>query len=240
MSEDTAIPPVAILAGGLATRMRPATHKLPKSMLIVAGEPFIAHQLRLLHRERVDRVVLCLGYLGEQVRDFVGDGQRFGVKADYSFDGDELLGTGGAIVRALPFLGEVFIVLYGDSYLDFDLSPTVRAFATSGASALMTVYRNEGRWDTSNVLFDGSRVVRYNKRAPNAEMHYIDYGLGILTQSTMSRWAGVGKFDLADVYATLASEGMLAGFEVKQRFYEIGTPQGLAETADYLRNKGRV
>lgn len=240
MTVGRTIPPVAILAGGLATRMRPATHKLPKSMLVVAGEPFIAHQLRLLQRERVERVVLCLGYLGEQVRDYVGDGQRFGVEVLYSFDGDELLGTGGAIVRALPFLGDIFIVLYGDSYLDFELAPTVQAFEVSGASALMTVYRNEGRWDTSNVLFNGSRVVRYDKRKPNAAMHYIDYGLGILKRAALSRWAAAGKFDLADVYATLASEGMLAGFEVKQRFYEIGTPQGLTETADYLRDKGRA
>jgi NDP-sugar pyrophosphorylase family protein len=209
-------------------------------MLIVAGEPFIAHQLRLLHRKRVDRVVLCLGYLGEQVRDFVGDGQRFGVEVLYSFDGDELLGTGGAIVRALPLLGELFIVLYGDSYLDFDLAPSVRAFEAGGAAALMTVYRNEGRWDTSNVLFDGSRVVRYDKREPNAAMQYIDYGLGIFRGSALSRWAAVGKFDLADVYTNLAAEGMLAGFEVKQRFYEIGTPQGLAETAEYLRDQGRA
>jgi len=232
------MPPVAILAGGLATRMRPATHKVPKSMLDVAGEPFIAHQLRLLHRERAERVVLCLGYLGEQVRDYVGDGHQFGLEVVYSFDGDKLLGTGGAIVCALPQLGDVFFVLYGDSYLDIAFTPIVSAFRESGAPALMTVYRNEGRWDTSNVLFDGARVVSYDKRAPSPAMRYIDYGLGILTRTALSRWTAGGKFDLADVYATLAAEGQLAGFEVQQRFYEIGTPQGLAETTEYLRSKG--
>jgi NDP-sugar pyrophosphorylase family protein len=237
MVADT-MPPVVILAGGLARRMRPATHKVPKSLLPVAGEPFIAHQLRLLRRQRIDRVVLCLGYLGEQVQDFVGNGNQFGLEVTYSFDGDKLLGTGGAIVRALPQLSDVFFVLYGDSYLDIAYDSVVRAFRRSGAPALMTVYRNEGRWDTSNVLFDGARVVRYDKHAPSPEMCYIDYGLGILMRTALARWTAGSAFDLADVYGTLAAEGQLAGFEVQQRFYEIGTPEGLAETTEYLRSMG--
>jgi NDP-sugar pyrophosphorylase family protein len=215
--------------------MRPATVKVPKSLLQVAGEPFIAHQLRLLRREGVERVVLCLGYLGQQVRDYVGDGRQFGLEVSCSFDGDHLLGTGGAIICALPQLGNVFFVLYGDSYLDIAFAPVLRAFSESGAPALMTVYRNEGRWDTSNVLFDGTRVVCFDKRTPVPAMRYIDYGLGIFTRAVLSRWERVGAFDLADVYATLAREGELVGFEVQQRFYEIGTPEGLAETERYLR-----
>jgi NDP-sugar pyrophosphorylase family protein len=234
---SAAMPPVAILAGGLATRMRPVTETIPKALLPVADEPFIVHQLRLLRREGVDRVVLCLGHLGEMVRDFVGDGRRFGLDVAYSFDGDRLLGTGGAVVRALPLLGDTFFVLYGDSYLDIALAPVLSAFRRSEMPGLMTVFRNEGRWDTSNVLFDGTQVMRYDKRAPSPEMLYIDYGLSILTRDALGHWNGESHFDLAEVYATLAAEGRLAGYQATRRFYEIGTPNGLSELDAYLRGR---
>jgi NDP-sugar pyrophosphorylase family protein len=229
------IPPVAILAGGLATRLRPVTATVPKALIPVAGEPFIDHQLRLLGRERVLEVVLCLGHLGDMVRDHVGDGRRFDLHVAYSFDGVAPLGTGGALRRALPLLGEAFFVLYGDSYLDIAFAPIADEFHRSGAPALMTVFANEGRWDTSNVVFDGSRVTRYDKRAPTPDMRYIDYGLGILTPATLARAGPAEAFDLADVYATLAAAGLLAGHEVTRRFYEIGTHRGLGETDAYLR-----
>ena len=169
------------------------------------------------------------------MRDFVGDGGRFGLDVAYSFDGDVLMGTGGALRLAMPLLGDAFFVLYGDSYLDVALAPIALAFRRHGLPALMTVFRNEGRWDTSNVLFDGTRVVRYDKRAPSAEMRYIDYGLGILTAEVLARESAERPFDLSDVYAVLATSGRLAGYEVTRRFYEIGTPAGLAETDQYLR-----
>ena len=228
------MPPVALLAGGLATRLYPLTKKMPKALIQVAGEPFIAHQLRLLHREGIRQVVLCLGFLGEKVRDVVGTGEKFNLDVAYSFDGDKLLGTGGALKRALPLLGDHFFVLYGDSYLDVPYAPPHAAFRESGEPALMTVFRNEGRWDTSNVLFDGSHVVRYDKRNPSPDMHYIDYGLGLFTRDVIAEWPKEA-FDLAEVYAQLAEQGRLAGFEVSHRFYEIGTPQGLAETDAHLR-----
>jgi len=231
-------PPVAILAGGLAMRLRPITTKIPKILLDVAGRPFVEHQLRLLRRQGVSNVVLCLGHLGEQVRDAVGDGSRFGLEVRCSFDGDVLLGTGGALRRALPLLGDTFFVLYGDSYLDIAFAPILAAFRHQRAAALMTVFRNEGRWDTSNVLFDGTRVVRYDKRSPSPDMHYIDYGLGLLTSEVLARESPERRFDLADVYTTLAAEGRLAGFEAMRRFYEIGTPAGLAETDRHLRETG--
>jgi NDP-sugar pyrophosphorylase family protein len=229
--------PVAILAGGTATRIRPISETVPKALIAVAGEPFVAHQLRLLRREGIERVVLCVGHLGEMIRDHVGDGARFGLKVDYSFDGDTLLGTGGALKRALPRLGDAFFVLYGDSYLDVAYAPVEATFRRAGTPALMTVFRNEGRWDTSNVTFDGSRVVRYDKRAPTADMHYIDYGLGILTPATLARRPAASAFDLAEVYGALAAAGELAGYEAMRRFYEIGTPAGLAETDAYLKGQ---
>lgn len=226
--------PVAILAGGLATRMRPVTERIPKALIEVAGRPFVEHQLALLQREGVRRVVLCVGYLGEMIEAVIGDGSRFGLSVSYSFDGERLLGTGGALRRALPLLGPDFFVLYGDSYLDIEYAPVQAAYRESGRPALMTVFRNEGRWDTSNVLFDGSRVVRYDKRHPTPDMKFIDYGLGVLN-SDLFKAAGDEAFDLSDLYAHLAKEGMLTGFEETQRFYEIGTPSGLAEAEGHLR-----
>jgi NDP-sugar pyrophosphorylase family protein len=165
-----ASPPVAILAGGRATRLLPLTQDLPKALVPVAGEPFISHQLKLLRREGIDRVVLCLGHLGERVQDYVVDGRGFDLAVDYSFDGEQPLGTGGALKRAIPLLGDSFFVLYGDSYLDIAYSEPLAIFRKSGAGALMTVLRNEGRWDRSNVRFDGDRVLCYDKKDPTPDM----------------------------------------------------------------------
>jgi MurNAc alpha-1-phosphate uridylyltransferase len=228
--------PVAILAGGLATRMHPLTERIPKALLEVAGRPFIEHQLALLRREGVDRVVLCVGFLGEMIEACVGDGARFGLSVSYSFDGERLLGTGGALRRALPMLGEDFYVLYGDSYLDIGYALVQAAYRQSRLPALMTVFRNEGRWDTSNVLFDGKRVVSYDKRHPSEDMKFIDYGLGVIN-SAILRASKEEAFDLSDLYATLARDGRLAGFEATARFYEIGTPSGLAEADRCLRGQ---
>jgi NDP-sugar pyrophosphorylase family protein len=227
--------PVAVLAGGLGTRLGAVTQTLPKSLVEVAGRPFVEHQLNLLRREGVERVVMCVGHLGEQIERAVGDGRRFALHVAYSFDGDTLMGTGGALRRALPLLGDAFFVLYGDSYLDLPLPPIERTFRVQNLPALMTIFRNEGRWDTSNVLFDGARIVAHDKRNLHPDMRHIDFGLGILTAEVLARQSADRPFDLSDVYGALAASGRLAGYEVTQRFYEIGTPSGLAETERYLR-----
>ena len=157
--------PVAILAGGLATRLRPITEKIPKSLLPVAGRPFLAHQLELLRKNGIERVVLCVGYLGELIQQRFGDGAPFGVRLDYSSDADRLLGTGGAVRNALPLLGQKFFVLYGDSYLDCDYQAVIRSFQSSGKDGLMTVFRNAGQWDQSNVVFREGQIIRYDKKA---------------------------------------------------------------------------
>jgi NDP-sugar pyrophosphorylase family protein len=228
------MPPIALLAGGLATRMRPLTEKIPKSMLEVAGEPFIAHQLRLFRQKGVDRVVICSGYLGEMIEDFVGDGSTFGLSVAYSPDGPILLGTGGALTKARPLLGDRFMVIYGDSWLDTDYEAIVRSFDASGKSALMTVFRNEDAWDASNVEFDGTAIRRYDKRNKSPDMRFIDWGLGLLNARAFADWTNAEKFDLADLYAGLVNKGELAGYEVKERFYEIGSLDGLAETGNLL------
>jgi NDP-sugar pyrophosphorylase family protein len=234
------LPPLALLAGGLATRMRPATQRIAKSMLRVAGEPFIAHQLRLVAGEGVTHVVVCAGHLGEQISDFVGDGAHFGCHVEYSWDGAALLGTGGALRRALPLLGERFFVMYGDSLLPTPFRPVWEAFRDSAMPALMTVFRNEGRWDNSNVAFEAGAIRAYDKAARTARMHHIDYGLGALEAAALAQRPPGERFDLADFYRDLAAAGRLAGFEVAERFYEIGSPAGLAETSTFLERGGTL
>jgi NDP-sugar pyrophosphorylase family protein len=233
---DLANWPVAILAGGLATRLRPATDKIPKALLKVAGEPFLIHQVRLLHSEGFRRIVLCVGHLGEMIQAKIGDGKRLGLQIDYSFDGPTLLGTGGALKRALPKLGERFLVIYGDSYLPVDYAAVVEAFALSGRPALMTVFENEGRWGTSNIWFDAGEIRRYDKKLRTPEMRHIDYGISVLTAEVFAGFADNTAFDVADLYSRLVSEKQMAAHEVKQRFYEIGSPQGLEELSALLRN----
>ncbi len=228
--------PVAILAGGLATRLRPLTERIPKALIEVAGEPFVFHQLRLLRREGIASVMLCVGHLGEIIQEAVGDGRRFGIDVGYSYDGEHLLGTGGALRHALPRLGKIFFVLYGDSYLDLDYSAILAAFRASRKRGLMTVFRNEGRWDAGNVIFNGTNVVCYNKRRLSRNMLYIDHGLGILAADTLAAYPDDRPFDLADAYADLAVAGELTGYEAERRFYEIGSPRGLEETDAFLRS----
>lgn len=231
--------PVAILAGGLATRLRPLTETIPKTLIDLDGEPFLAHQLRLLRQNGVTRVVLCVGYLGDMIRDFAGDGQRFGLEIEYSFDGPRLLGTGGALRRALPLLGEAFLVIYGDSYLPCDYIAVERLFIQSEKRALMTVFRNEGRWDASNIEFTGGTIRRYDKVNRTADMRHIDYGLGAFRSGVFESLPQDKPHDLATIYRDLLQQGQLAGCEVPQRFYEIGSTSGIRELETYLKTAAK-
>jgi N-acetyl-alpha-D-muramate 1-phosphate uridylyltransferase len=226
--------PIAILAGGLATRLRPITGTIPKALVQIAGEPFLGHQLRLLSRSGIARVVLCVGYLGEQVRDYAGDGSAFGLQVDYSFDGPQLLGTAGAIRQALPLLGETFFAIYGDSYLPCDYGDAARAFLESGKPGLMTVFRNEGRWDASNVEYAEGRILAYDKANRTPRMRYIDYGLGVFRRRAFDRVPRDQPCDLAAVYQDLLRHGDLAAWEARERFYEIGSPEGIRELTEFL------
>jgi NDP-sugar pyrophosphorylase family protein len=227
--------PVALLAGGLATRLRPITTKVPKLLVEVAGEPFFSHQLRLLKRNGLTRIVLCVGHLGEMIVDAYGDGAKWGVQLDYSFDGPKLLGTGGALLRALPKLGDAFYVLYGDSYLPIDYQAVGRAFLASGQPGLMTVYENRERYDASNVWFEKGRLRVYDKQHKLPQMRHIDYGLGVFRAEAFAGQPRDAIVDLAAVQTELCRRGQLAGYELHQRFYEIGSPAGLAELDALLR-----
>ena len=232
--------PIAILAGGVASRMRPRTDRIPKALLEVAGRPFIAHQLALLRAHQVTNVVLCVGHLASQIEEYVGDGRAWDVQVRYSEDGPVLLGTGGALRRALPLLGDTFFVMYGDSYLPCDFSAVAGAFTAAGQPALMTVYRNDNQLGSSNVLVEGGRIVRYDKMLAAPEMRHIDYGLGILTAGLLEPYAADTRFDLARVYQDLVAAGRLAGLEMTDRFFEIGSPEGLRDTEALLAQTGSL
>jgi NDP-sugar pyrophosphorylase family protein len=227
----SAMLPVAILAGGMGTRLYPLTERIPKALVEINGEPFLAHQLRLLRAAGITRVVICIGRHGEPIREFAGDGARFEMEIKYSADGPVLLGTAGAVRQAVPLLGDAFFVLYGDSYLPCSYRGVEQAFHAAGQSALMTVFRNEGRWDSSNVEFSGGRILAYDKKNRTTHMQYIDYGLGIFSRAAFD---GPAHADLAEIYGDLLRRGELAACEVNERFYEIGSREGIRELSDYL------
>ena len=226
--------PIAILAGGMATRMRPLTEKLPKSLLLVKGEPFIAHQLRLLKNKGFKEVILCIGHLGRLIQAYVQDGKQFGLVVSYAWDGNHLLGTAGALKKALPLLGENFFVMYGDSYLITDYQRIQQSFLEQNKPALMTIYKNNNQGDKSNIEFKFNKIIDYNKKIATAKMEYIDYGLGLFNRVVFNAVADQKCFDLADLYKTLLLQEKLAAFEVYNRFYEIGSIQGLADMTHYL------
>lgn len=231
--------PVAILAGGTATRLRPITETIPKALVDVNGRPFAEYQLDWLRDEGVARVIFCVGYLGEMIREALGDGSRWGLTIEYAFDGDQLLGTAGALKRALPIIGPELFVLYGDSMLTCTLAPIERTFRDSGRAGLMTVFRNDDKWDRSNVLFEHGRIVRYDKVARTPDMRHIDYGLGVLTERALAPVPLDRPSDLAGVYQRLLAEDQLAGAEMTERFYEMGSQQGLEETRAFLAARSR-
>ncbi len=232
--------PCVVLAGGLGTRMRPVTDFFPKSLIPVLGRPFAELQLEWLAREGVDHVVYSIGFLGRQIRDAIGTGDRFGVHVDYVDEGDDLRGSGGALRLALDVgvLPQRFFVLNGDSYLSVPFTDVESTWRTSGLPAIMTVMRNRNRWDSSNATFADGRVL-YDKRAggdEKAAMEWIDYGLSATSSDVIAGWLEPGQHgDLADLFHQLSVDGRLAGYEVTDRFYEVGSPSGLHELEDHLR-----
>lgn len=227
--------PVAILAGGLATRLGSITQQVPKALIKITGKPFIDHQLALLHRNGIRRAVLCVGHLGEQIEAHVGDGARFGMSVRYSHDGDKLMGTGGALRRARHLLDDVFWVMYSDSYMDIDYRAALADFARRDLAGLMVVLLNNNRWDRSNVVFRDGQLLRYDKRRQTPDMQYIDYGVAMLRRDVLDRIPDDRPYDLADLYSQLVADGQMAGHEVTNRFYEIGTPASLEEARRYLK-----
>ena len=231
---------MVILAGGLATRMRPLTSKLPKSMLQIKGRPFLEYQLELLKEYEIKDILLCVGYKGELIKDHFGDGRKFGVNLSYSFDGDKLLGTGGALKKAYKLLNENFFLMYGDSYLPYDYQEIERHFRDSVKLLLMVAYRNQNRFDRSNLLIQDGMIKLYDKTLQGENLEYIDAGLSILKKEVLNLVPEEEPYDLEELYRTLISEEEMTAFEVKQRFYQIGSFEGLEEFKNLVEKGEKI
>jgi len=230
--------PIAILAGGLATRLGSLTKNTPKCLLTVNGRPFIDLQLELLRNAGYSDVILCLSHHAEKVVNHVGSGERFGINLDFSFDGSRQLGTGGALRKILSKVGPKFALIYGDSYLPIDYKKVEDFFLESNMLGLMTVYENRNRFEKSNVTFSNNKVKIYNK-TPSDGMTHIDYGLSYFQSEVFEPYPNNEPFDLADVLSSLSIQGKLSGFEIYTRFYEIGSVRGIEDLSSYLKEHNR-
>lgn len=224
---------VVILAGGKATRLGSLTKSRPKSMVMVGNRPFLELQINMLHASGVRNIILCLGHLSQQIRDFLGDGQRLDVKIIYSIE-DKPLGTAGALKNAESLLSDTFMTIYGDSYLFLNLKEIASRFEKSRKLGLMTVYRNSGLYDRSNTAIDNNGlVVKYDKQDTSG-LEYIDYGLSVFRKQVLD-WIPRGKYyPLEEVFRNLINMKELIAFETQERFYEIGSPAGLAEFQKFV------
>jgi len=230
---------VAILAGGLAKRLGPITEKIPKALINVAGKPFIHHQLDYLKKQGIKRVVICIGHHGKMIQELVADGRIWEIEVLYSDDSPNLLGTGGALRLAQPLLGENFFILYGDSYLPINFRAVQDTFMSSSKPCLMTIVKNENRWDKSNIIYKDGKIIIYDKNNQLTEMNYIDYGLGILNTNVLNNYEKNKPIDLGDIYQKLSLNKQMVAHEVFSRFYEIGSEAGIKETELLLINKGK-
>ena len=228
--------PVAILAGGLGKRLGKKTLNKAKVLIDIAGKPFISRQLNYLSDQGIKDIVICTAHLGEQIKDYIGNGSKYNLKIFYSDDGDQLLGTGGSVKKACLILGENFFILYGDSFLPIDFSLVEKAFFQEKKPALMTVLKNQDNWDKSNAHFN-DKSVSYNKKNPQKNMNYIDYGLNVVKDSIFKNFPSNKAFDLSDIFEDLSNKNLLAGFEIHDRFYEIGSIKGLNDTIEFFKKK---
>jgi len=228
--------PTVILAGGLATRLRPLTEKIPKSLIDINGEPFIAHQLRLLKNQNIKKVFILTGFLGDQIEEYVDNGEKFGLDITFSYDGPQLLGTAGAIKKALHILSDNFFVIYGDSYLPCNFLAIQQKFLLDKKLSLMSVYKNKNLYDKSNVVFKNNEITLYDKKNKTPDMQYIDYGLGLFNKQAFELVPQNTNYDLASLYQDLLSKQQLSAFEVQQRFYEVGSTKGIKEFNNYVKD----
>jgi NDP-sugar pyrophosphorylase family protein len=224
----------AILAGGLGQRLMPLTSDVPKPMVPVLGRPFLEHQIALLRRHGVTDIVLLVGHLAEKIRSYFGDGTGFGVTIRYSDEGDARLGTAGALKHAEPLLANAFMVLFGDSYLVLDYAQVWRDFVHGGTRAMMVVFRNDNQFDTSDVAVEDGYVAAYQKYPPLPNAVFINYGLTVLKRETLATMDEGQRISLQEFLRPLIRDRQLGAWIATQRFFEIGSVEGLRETERFL------
>jgi N-acetyl-alpha-D-muramate 1-phosphate uridylyltransferase len=224
-----------ILAGGLGTRLLPLTQSIPKAMVPVCGRPFLTYQLEYLAHHGIRDVILCVGHLGSRIESHFGDGRRFGVTIRYGHDGDRLLGTAGAIKNVDHLLDDTFFVTYGDSYTVVDFATVMEYFIGRDRLGLMVVLKNEDRWDRSNVVVDGEHVRVYDKQPTHSGLQYIDFGVSLFRRTALRDVPKGVPVDLDEINQRLIAEQQLLAYETRDRFYEIGSVNGLQELETLLR-----
>jgi MurNAc alpha-1-phosphate uridylyltransferase len=227
---------VAILAGGMANRLGELTEKEPKAMLKILGRPFIEYQIELIRKQKISDIVICAGHLGEQIQDYLGDGRRYGVNIKYSRE-DSPLGTAGALKKAEKLLDSVFITMYGDSYLFLDFNNMLSHFVNRSRMVMMTVYKNDDRHDRSNTSVSDGLVTGYSKNGRTGDMVYIDYGAHVFRKEALALVPDNRFYPLEELFPVLISQKQLLAYEVRERFYEIGSVPGIGEFTEYIRGK---
>ena len=229
--------PVVILAGGLGTRLKKLTEKIPKALIEVGGKPFIFHQLALLKKQNVKDVIISIHHYGDQIRKEIGDGKKFGLSIKYVEDGNEPLGTGGAIKRISKNLKEHFFIMYGDSYLRESFSEILKSFQPNHGP-LMVVYHNQDKFDKSNVMIKNNKIY-YSKSNIQKNSQYIDYGLNIFHFEDLRKF-DEKSFDLSLVQESSSQSGLLQYHIAKERFYEIGTLEGIKDLETFLNENRKI
>ena len=225
---------VVIIAGGLATRLGALTKNRPKSMVEIRNRPFLAYQLELLRYQEITDIILCIGHLGTQIKEFFSDGSKYGVHINYSVE-DKPLGTAGALKNAEPLLDNIFFVMYGDSYLFLNFPQVQSYFISQNKLALATVYRNHGSYGRSNMVINGNMVTKYSKLEKSNDMVYIDYGASVFNKKALQLIPENHACSLEDFFIRLIEKKQLLAFEVDHRFYEIGSPQGLKDFKAFVK-----
>lgn len=225
---------VAILAGGLATRLEPLTKEIPKSLILIQDKPFLEYQLEFLRKGGIKDVVLCIGHLGEQIEKYFGDGRKFGMNITYSYEGKQLLGTAGALKKAEKLLEDPFFTMYGDSYLSLDFADAMSYFKSQNKFALMSVYKNYDRYERSNTVIKGGLVKKFSKKEEAKDMVYIEYGANIFRKEALELIPESLPYSLEELFPELIRRKELLAYEVRERFYQIGSPEGLEEFKRYV------
>lgn len=230
---------VVVLMGGLGTRLGDITRCMPKAMINIHGKPFFHYQLNLMKWYGFRKFLFCTGYRSDDISNYFGDGSEFGVEIKYSYDGPELLGTGGAVKNAFQLLEDNFVLIYGDSYMDIDYQEILYYYNDAlkkNYRGLMTVFKNNNRFDKSNVVYNNEKLVKYDKENMVPDMKYIDYGVSVLNRKVIEEIPEC-KVDIASVYGKVAADCKMAGHEVRNRFYEIGRPDSLKEFRDFINER---
>ena len=230
---------VVILAGGLATRLRPLTNTIPKSLVEICDKPFLEYQLDFLEAGEIEDVVLCVSHQGKKIEEYFGNGRKFGLNIRYSYEKKGLLGTAGALKNAEHLLRDKFFVMYGDSYLFLDFVSVMSYFNELNKLGLMVVYKNYDRYDRSNVVVEGSLVKHYSKKEKTKDMIYIDYGASIFRKKALELVPPNQVYSLEEFLDQLIEQEELLAYEVNKRFHQIGSPEGLEEFREFIL-KGEV